>query len=170
VQRNEPPRWTFFFPFSSEGSKGVEKLEEVLPWRPYATLDWSGSIAEKIVKMGAMSASSPSHNQARFQREAFLRTLDGMVVVHQRVSVVSFDFVGRSRLGELPIDLYGFVDFSLIISPSTMNLPYPWWWMVFGFFCAGSVQALSTSNTNRLNLFTRRVSTIAFKVGETFGQ
>src|ERR1039458_8266062 len=31
--------------------------------------------------------------------------------------------------------------------------------MVFGCFCAGSVQALTTSRTNRLNLLTRRVST-----------
>src|ERR1039458_8530532 len=30
--------------------------------------------------------------------------------------------------------------------------------MVFGFFCAGSIQALSTSRTKRLYLLTRRVS------------
>lgn len=40
-------------------------------------------------------------------------------------------------------------------SPSTANLPFPRWWIVFGFFCAGSVQALTTSRTNRLNLLTR---------------
>src|ERR1019366_7350837 len=52
---------------------------------------------------------------------------------------------------------HGILDFSLIISPSTANRPCPRWWMVFGSFCAGSVQALSTSRTKRLYLLTRRV-------------
>src|ERR1019366_8185076 len=117
-----------------------------------------------------MSAASPSHSEARFQCEAWIRTFNGMVVTRIRATVVSFDFVWNiiglkwSRDVKVQVDfrtlvLYGFVEFNLIISPSTMNLPYPWWWMVFGFFCDGSVQALSSSNTNRLNLFTRRVST-----------
>src|ERR1035441_8135775 len=53
---------------------------------------------------------------------------------------------------------YRILDFSLIMSPSTANLPYPLWLMVFGSFCAGSVQALSTSRMKRLYLLTRRVS------------
>src|SRR5664279_5732061 len=53
---------------------------------------------------------------------------------------------------------YAILDFSLIISPSTANLPCPRWWMVFGSFCAGSVQALSTSRTKRLYLLTKPVS------------
>src|ERR1035437_570195 len=53
---------------------------------------------------------------------------------------------------------YGIFDFSLMISPSTANLPYPRWWIVFGFRCAGSIHALTTSRTKRLYLLTRRVS------------
>ena len=53
---------------------------------------------------------------------------------------------------------YRIFDFSLMVSPSTTNVPFPWWWMVLGFFCVGSVQALSTSRIKRLYLFTSRVS------------
>ena len=62
---------------------------------------------------------------------------------------------------------YGILDFRLIISPSTTNLPYPRWWMVFGSFCAGSVQALSTSRTKSWYLVTRRgIGYLTFEIGE----
>jgi len=38
------------------------------------------------------------------------------------------------------------------------NLPFPRWWMVLGFFWAGSIQALTTARTKRLYFLTSRVS------------
>lgn len=55
---------------------------------------------------------------------------------------------------------YGFADLIEIVRPATMNLPLPWWWIVFGRFCFGSIQALTTSSTNKLYFSTRRVSLI----------
>src|ERR1035437_10619316 len=53
---------------------------------------------------------------------------------------------------------HGIFDFSLIVSPSTANLPHPRWGMVFGFFFAGSGQALCTPKTKRVFFFTKHIS------------
>lgn len=46
-------------------------------------------------------------------------------------SYLALERIGLESRRDFGVQVYRIIDFSLIISPTTMNLPYPWRWMVF---------------------------------------